>query len=101
MWAVAGAVVMAGLLFFRQRVFWLPHPLGLIMLINPLMRMYWFSILLGWVAKSLVSKYGNKDAYAKARCGFIGLIAGELVLVAIALVFSVALNKTIRIDLNR
>lgn len=101
LWVTAGGVLMAALLYFRQTCFWLPHPLGFIMLVNPIMNAYWFSILLGWIAKSLVIKYGNKDTYAKARYFFIGLIAGELILVTLAMIFSIVLNMNIRIDLNR
>ena len=100
-WVLAGAGMMTALLFFRQRCFWLPHPLGLIMLINPIMRAYWFSVLLGWAAKSLVTKYGNKDTYARVKGGFIGLIAGELLVVALSLILTIVLAKPLGIDLNR
>ncbi|OGV78551.1 MAG: hypothetical protein A2340_12115 [Lentisphaerae bacterium RIFOXYB12_FULL_60_10] len=100
-WIVAGALGMAALLYFRQFAFWLPHPIGMIMLVNPIMIAYWFSILLGWMAKSLVTKYGNKDVYARVRCLFLGLIAGELVIVALAMLVSYLLDVSIPIDLNR
>ena len=101
-WLLFGAIVMAALLYFRQTVFWLPHPLGMIMLVNPLMRAYWFSILLGWVAKSLITKYGNKDTYNSARKFFVGLIVGELVMVALALIVSYATGENLyMITLNR
>ncbi len=101
-WMLFGALLMGALLYFRQSVFWLPHPLGLIMLVNPLMGAYWFSILLGWVAKSLVTKYGNKDTYASARTFFVGLIAGELLMVALALVLSYITGQNLgAITLNR
>lgn len=101
-WILFGALVMAGLLYFRQSIFWLPHPLGLIMLVNPLMSAYWFSILLGWTAKSLVTKYGNKDTYAHARTFFVGLIAGELLMVALALIISYVTGENLgAITLNR
>jgi flagellar biosynthesis chaperone FliJ len=96
-----GAILMAALLYFRQSLFWLPHPIGLIMLVNPLMNAYWFSILIGWLAKSLVTKYGNKDTYTKVRGAFIGLIVGELVVVAIAMFVSLHLQRNLGIDLNR
>ena len=96
-----GAGLMAVLLYFRQSFFWLPHPIGLIMLVNPLMNAYWSSILIGWLAKSLVTKYGNKDTYAKVRGGFIGLIVGELVVVAIAMFVSLHMQRNLGIDLNR
>ena len=92
---------MAVLLYFRQTSFWLPHPIGLIMLVNPLMAAYWFSILLGWLAKSLVTKYANKNTYAKVRGLFIGLIIGELLVVFIAMIISLTMQKRLGIDLNR
>lgn len=79
-WMITGAVGMAALLYFRRHVFWLPHPIGLIMLVNPMMTYYAFSIFIGWVCKSLVSKYGNKDVYRNFRNFFIGLIVGELLI---------------------
>jgi hypothetical protein len=100
-WVIAGAAAMALLLYLRQSLFWLPHPIGLIMLVNPIMRYYWFSILLGWLAKSLVTRYGGKTTYARARGLFIGLIAGEVIMVALAMIFSLALDTSIPIDLNR
>lgn len=101
LWMGFGAVLMAGLLYFRRILFWLPHPIGLIMLVNPIMRSYWFSIFLGWLAKFLVTKYGNKDTYKHVRKLFIGLIVGELVIVILAMILSVALGVRIPIDLNR
>ena len=100
-WLLFGAVLMAVLLYFRQTSFWLPHPIGLIMLVNPLMAAYWFSILLGWLAKSLVTKYANKNTYAKVRGLFIGLIIGELLVVFIAMIISLTMQKRLGIDLNR
>jgi hypothetical protein len=77
---LAGGLARVSLLYFRRHVFWLPHPIGLIMFVNPIMNAYWFSIFLGWVFKSLVSRYGNKDVYARFRCFFVGLIVGELLI---------------------
>ncbi|HCN06598.1 MAG TPA: hypothetical protein DIT01_01605 [Lentisphaeria bacterium] len=99
-WMIAGAVLMAGLLFFRRRIFWLPHPLGLILLVNHHMTTFWFSIMLGWLAKTIVTKLGSKDAYARIKPFFIGLIFGELMLVAAAAVVSIQLDKFIGITLN-
>lgn len=100
-WMALGAGGMALLLYLRQTIFWLPHPIGLIMLVNPLMCTYWFSILLGWAAKSIVTRYGNKDTYGRAKNFFIGLIVGELILVILSAIFSIALKTNIGIDLNR
>ena len=75
--------------------------IGMVMLVNPIMRAYWFSILIGWLAKSLVTKYGNKDTYARIRGLFIGLIVGELFIVVLSMVLSLALEARMGIDLNR
>jgi len=100
-WLGFGAVAMGLLLYFRQFIFWLPHPIGMIMLVNPIMQTYWFSIFLGWLFKSLVTKYGNKDTYKNMRCMFVGLIVGELIVIVLAMVVTIWLGKPIRIDLNR
>lgn len=88
-WLLSGGIIMALLIYFRQRVFWLPHPIGLIMFVNPLMGIYWFSIFLGWVFKTAVTKYGNKATYANMRMLFIGLIVGELIMC----LFGATLNR--------
>ena len=89
-WVIAGAIVMAALLYSRRRVFWLPHPIGLIMWTSPVMHALWFSILLGWGCKSLVSRYGGKDSYVKLRYLFIGLIVGEMVIFILAPQYSLS-----------
>ena len=83
-WVIVGVVVMAVLLCFRRRAFWLPHPIGLIMWTSPLMHTFWFSIMIGWGFKMLVSKYADRGAYAKLRYLFIGLVVGEMVICIIA-----------------
>lgn len=100
-WIAAGAVAMSLLLYFRGKCFWLPHPLGLVMLVNPLMHAYWFSIFVGWLVKTIVTKYGSKDLYAKTRCIFLGLMFGELAMCALSMIVSWATGEVIRIDLNR
>lgn len=99
-WFVFGAVAMSLLLYLRQFLFWLPHPIGFIMLVNPIMLAYWFSILIGWLAKTLVTRYGNQDSYRKARYFFIGLILGELILVAINMFLSYETGVRSVIDYN-
>lgn len=100
-WLGFGGAGMAALLYLRQHFFWLPHPIGMIMLVSPIMATYWFSIFLGWLFKSLVTKYGSKEAYVKARTFFVGLIVGELFLVVLAMIISCKMGITIPIDMNR
>ena len=68
---------------------------------SPEPEVYWFSIFLGWLSKTLVTKYGRKEAYEKARNLFVGLIAGELAIVALAMLVSYLMGTQIRIDFNR
>ncbi|MDP7130628.1 MAG: hypothetical protein QF437_09075, partial [Planctomycetota bacterium] len=100
-WLAFGGSMMAGLLYLRQFYFWLPHPIGMIMLVNPIMGAYWFSIFLGWLAKSLITKYGNKETYRVVRSSFVGLIVGELIIIVLAMIVSVWTGSGIGIDLNR
>jgi hypothetical protein len=77
-WWITGAILMSLLLYFRQKSSWIPHPIGLIMLINPVMFGFWGSIFIGWLFKSIASKYCTKDQYHSVRFFFIGLIVGHL-----------------------
>lgn len=101
LWIGSGAAVMAALLYFRQFIFWLPHPIGLIMFINPIMTPFWFSIFLGWLGNVMVTKFGNKETFQKGRGFFIGLIVGELVMVVFSMILSVILGMDVTITLNR
>ncbi len=76
-WYGVGAAWVAFSFYIRTSVFWFPHPVGYIMLINPLMSQLWFSFFIGWIFKKLVVKYGGKMTFDKVRDIFIGLILGE------------------------
>jgi len=88
-WLGVGAVVMAGFLFLRTRLFWWPHPIGYVMWMGiwPLHRM-WFSYFLGWILKYLILKFCGQQAYLAWKRYFIGLLMGE----ALAVVFWTAVH---------
>ncbi len=96
-WYGAGAGWVLVTLLARRSIFWFPHPIGFIMLVNPLVAKLWFSFLLGWGAKSMVVKYGGKLTFDKLRLVFIGLIMGEL----IAVVFWPLLGLLTGVDFGR
>ena len=101
-WIIAGGIVMAALLLGRRRIFWLPHPIGLIMWVNPIMPSYWFSILLGWIAKATVTKYGDQQTYLRARYAAVGLIVGELTLIVLDAILTLwGIPSGIPLNLNR
>jgi hypothetical protein len=83
LWYGAGALWIALTVFLRTSFFWFPHPIGFIMLVNPLMAQLWFSFFLGWVCKRVVVRYGGKTTYDRVRGIFIGLIAGELIAIIV------------------
>lgn len=88
-WLITGAVSMALLIYLRQFFFWLPHPLGMVMLVNPTMFYFWFPIFLGWLGNVMVTKYGNKDVYQRAKGFFIGMIVGDILIAALVMILAI------------
>lgn len=84
-----GALVTAGLFAMRSRFVWWPlHPMGFAMGPSWPMIQLWFSILIGWVAKSLLLRYGSAKTYDRAKPFFMGLVVGEFLAAALWLVVS-------------
>ena len=74
-----GAAVMAVLMFARHRFTWWPlHYLGFPIGDTWVMEWVWFSILLGWLLKVLVLKYGGIRLYRRLKPLFLGLILGQI-----------------------
>ncbi len=79
----SGATVTAGLSALRLRyVSWPIHPVGFLLVYSYPMYKIWFSVLLGWLAKVLLVKYGGSTVYRAAKPYFIGLIVGEATVAA-------------------
>ena len=103
-WAlVVGAGVMGLFLFLRSRIFWWPHPIGLLMWAGPwaILQM-WFSYFLGWLCKVLIVKFGGFQIYGKCRRFFVGLIVGELLATVlwIAIAWLTGTNDTYPMHFN-
>ena len=97
-----GVVWCALSLWIRRAVFLFPHPIGYIMLANQMMPYLWFSCFIGWLCKKLVVRYGAKQTFDRVRDGFIGLIFGELVAIAVWFTYSLITGESTGIlDLNR
>jgi hypothetical protein len=77
--ATAGGVAFALLLgALRMRLVWWPfHPVGYATASSWSMERLWFCIFIGWLAKSLIVRYGGAQAYRRALPFFVGLILGE------------------------
>jgi hypothetical protein len=64
--------------FLRLRYTWWPlHPVGYLMLMTFPLEHLWFSILVGWIAKTLIVRFGGAKLYTSAKPFFLGLIVGE------------------------
>jgi len=96
----AGWVIMSMLL--RRRFFWWLHPIGFVMLANPLMAPLWFSFFLGWLCKRVCVKYGGRHVFARMKPLFIGLIIGEVTACFLWTVLAYWLQlEHVKIDINR
>lgn len=73
-----GATAMWLLTTAQYRLTWWPfHPLGFAIGPTQPMQDLWFSVFLGWVAKSVTLRYGGYKAYRAALPAFLGIILGQ------------------------
>lgn len=77
--ATGGGLLFSLFLGFMRMKFtwWLWHPVGFATSASWSMGKLWFCIFLGWLAKSLITRYGGAAAYRKALPFFIGLVLGD------------------------
>ena len=76
----AGAATMWSILFMHRTFLWWPfHPIGYLMGASWPMINFWFPILVGWMLKSVVLRYGGAKLYRKLIPGSLGLVLAEFV----------------------
>ncbi len=76
-----GVAVIALTMLLRARFAWWPfHPLGYLMATSYPMHAFWFSIFLGWLAKTLISRYGGSDSSRRVLPFFLGLALGDVMM---------------------
>lgn len=85
---LGGFVVVAGLLFCRVRFGVGLHPIGFLTAPVYGLHMLWFSVLLGWLAKTILLRLGGLGMYRLSLPFFLGLILGD----ALSAVFWVVLG---------
>ncbi len=100
-WVFIGAAWLCLSLWIRKSIFWFPHPIGFILLFNPLLTSIWFSFFIGWIIKSICVKYGGKSTFDLMKPLFIGLIFGEILAIFIWLLLGMGFDFSPGIDLNR
>ena len=80
-----GMVLYAVLAFFQYRFHWWPiHPIGITIAPLWMTRLIIFSVLIAWLSKSIIMRYGGISSYRASRPFFIGLIAGYFLGVGIS-----------------
>jgi hypothetical protein len=68
------------------------HPVGFLLASSYVIGEIWFSIMLGWLAKLILLRFGGASAFRAAKSIFIGLILGEAGAAAFWLIVSLLLN---------
>jgi hypothetical protein len=77
-WSAVGLAVSLGLSLMRRSFVWWPlSPLGYALSASWTTTVFWFPMLIAWVLKSVIMRYGGITAYRRARPAFLGLIFGE------------------------
>ncbi|HEY0072871.1 MAG TPA: DUF6785 family protein [Abditibacteriaceae bacterium] len=78
-WIVSGAMMVWSMAFLRSRFLWFPlHPTGYVMAISWAMHNLWLSAFLGWLCKSLITRFGGNESYRAAMPFFLGLALGDI-----------------------
>ena len=79
LWLCIGGALTWGMMLARSRFAWFPfHPIGYLLSLTFAAQMFWFSFFLGWLAKTLITRFGGNDSYRKAMPGFLGLALGDV-----------------------
>jgi len=74
--SVGGGIVLA-LCFLRYRFLaWPLHPIGFIVANSYPLRVFWLSIMIGWLCKTLVMRLGGVPVYRKLAPVFMAMIVG-------------------------
>jgi hypothetical protein len=78
--AAAGVVIIGLLMVARTRLLWWPlHPIGYALAGTFTMPWLWCPVLIGWMLKAAVLRYGGMRIHRIAMPFFIGLILGDYV----------------------
>lgn len=75
---LSGVIITLFLAYMRMIHTWWPlYPLGFALSGSWSMIVFWFPILVAWIVKSVIMKYGGWRIYSRLRPFFLGLILGE------------------------
>jgi hypothetical protein len=87
LWMGVGALLTWGMMLARSRLLWFPfHPLGFLMSLTWAMEQIWFSVFVGWLCKTLITRFGGGESYRKTTPAFLGLALGDITMILFWLV---------------
>lgn len=74
-----GSFLFVGCFLLRRWLVWFPlHPMGLIVCRGWAMENLWLMVVLGWLLKVVILRYGGLVGYQGLRPLFLGLVLGDL-----------------------
>ncbi len=89
-----GAAALWGISMLRQRYLWFPlHPVGFIMMQTYPMHCMWLSLLIAWVLKSLLLRYGGHNGLRKALPLCLGVAFGDILMMMVWLIIASITGK--------
>jgi hypothetical protein len=87
LWLGVGAVSTYGMMLARSRFTFFPlHPIGYMMALTYPSQTFWFSIFLGWMFKTLFSRFGGTETYRSTIPAFLGLALGDVFMILLWLI---------------
>lgn len=90
---IVGFLLTLGLNIVRMRAGWFPfHPVGYAVSGSWSLGLLWLPLLIAWIIKSLLLRYGGLKAYRQALPFFFGVILGECVIGSLWMLIGIALN---------
>ena len=93
LFSLGGFLFSVGLLMLRARFLWWPlHPMGYLVSSWWTFTILWFPILMSWVVKGLLLRYGGARAYRRAIPFFFGLILGDVIVASIVSILGLFLG---------
>jgi hypothetical protein len=82
------------LLIMRMRFFWWPvHPIGYAIAYSWDMNLLWFPILLSFITKTVILRYGGFNLYRRTVPLFLGFILGEYMIGGAWSIIGIALGR--------
>jgi hypothetical protein len=74
-----GAVAMLIFTWMKSRFLWWPlHPIGFPIMATRVTDQIWFSVMVAWLIKVLVLKYGGTELFRRSRHFFLGMVLGSV-----------------------